>query len=262
MRGARKKTAHYGGVSFIYDASLASEVKAETRPGEVMREEDDVKEPTPEHVAFTFTSADQSRHASFVPAEIHVYNVADYRRAVAASKTMTKKLDETIGRLKSLLRRRPVRFKGEVPTLPPPDGFYAFRAHTKYLAFKNGRGIAFLTQGQQEEMPVNNQRLSYLFQGITNDGLYYVTAEFPASAPVLPDDDASARYEGFGPPRCLVCPAADVFKIKYRAYAESVGRRLDRVPPERFRPDLRLFEELLRSLEVRRSTQASAAAEH
>jgi hypothetical protein len=252
IKSEDKRAAIYKGVSFSYDASLASEVKAETVPGVRMREEGDEKEPAPEHVAFTLVGTYKRQPESYISPEIHVYPVAGYSRAVAASKGMSKAVRETIQRLKTLLRDQPAAFRGEVPTLPVPDGHQAFRAHLQYLRFRNGRGIMFLTQGQQDEMPVNNQSISYEFQGLTDDGQFYVTAEFPVAAPFLADDRDAATYDGFKDPGCFNCKARAIFVRRYRAYAEGVGRRLDQLQPENFQPSLRLYDELINSLEIKK----------
>ena len=39
---------------------------------------------------------------------------------------------------------------------------------------------------------------------------------------------------------------------RYKAYVRRVRRKLERLRPEQFRPDLRLYDELLSSLEIRK----------
>jgi len=62
----------------------------------------------------------------------------------------------------------------------------AFIGKRKFLRFRNGRGVLFLTQYQQETLPVNNGALVCTFQGMTDDNAWYVSAVFPVAAPGLP----------------------------------------------------------------------------
>jgi len=37
---------------------------------------------------------------------------------------------------------------------------------------------------------------------------------------------------------------------EYRAYARSIGLKLERLPAEKFQPNLKLFDELITSIEI------------
>jgi hypothetical protein len=63
-----------------------------------------------------------------------------------------------------------------------------FHSTEQILTFQNGQGIRFLTQYGQAPYPVNNNSLFYTFQGLTDDGAYYVAAIFPVNAAFLPAD--------------------------------------------------------------------------
>ena len=49
----------------------------------------------------------------------------------------------------------------------------------KFLDFKNGKGARYLTEWHNGMAPINNHDLIYTFQGLTNDGQYYVAVEMP-----------------------------------------------------------------------------------
>lgn len=251
-----KKTASHGGVSFTYDTWLASEVKAVTVPAAIP-EPDEVAFPLdaayPEHVAFGLVGTYPYEPASFIRPEIHVYPTADFRKTFAPFRGMNAEVGRNLKRLRLLLRTRPRDFAGVPPFLPPltPDTL-ALRAHTHYVKFRGGSGLACVMQATQDETPVNNQNLSYEFQGLTDDGRFYVTAVFPVAAPFLANDRDAARFDGFDYAPCHNCPAGRAFKKKYRAYTARVARRLERLPASGFAPRLDLYDELLSSLEIRR----------
>ena len=74
-----------------------------------------------------------------------------------------------------------------MPFLPLWEACQAFVARPRYVRFKNGEGVLFLTQMDVgETSQVTNQGLEYAFQGMTNDGQFYVYAEFSVAAPFLP----------------------------------------------------------------------------
>jgi len=243
----------YHGVRFHHDKSLASAVTAKIVEAQLASAENPAPADTiyPTHLAFELAGTYPAQPVSFIPSEIHVYPVREYKLAFARDPKAAREVSATIVKLQRILRSRNPRFTGEVPLLPLPDGYLAFRARTRFLQFNQGSGIVFLTQGQQDEMPINNQNLSYEFEGLTNDGRYYVTAEFPVAAPFLAYDRDKANYDvSIKESSCYECPEHARFMREYRAYARSIGLKLERLPAEKFQPNLKLFDELITSIEI------------
>lgn len=53
------------------------------------------------------------------------------------------------------------------------------RSGKQFIDFQNGAGVRFVTvYGIQDIQPISNEHLTYVFQGFTEDGAYYVTARF------------------------------------------------------------------------------------
>lgn len=73
-------------------------------------------------------------------------------------------------------------------TLPENLGS-EFTAQIHAVNFKNGHGVRYLTQVFTNFLPVNNKDLFYYYQGMTDDGQYYVQAILPINAPFLSADD-------------------------------------------------------------------------
>ncbi|MEA3350522.1 MAG: protein kinase [Chloroflexota bacterium] len=86
-----------------------------------------------------------------------------------------------------------INFDGCVPELPLNEFFHVcdhqqFNANASRINFQNGSGVRFLTvYGIQDLAPVDNQNLVYIFQGLTNDGKYYLKAIVRLSHTQLPD---------------------------------------------------------------------------
>jgi hypothetical protein len=132
--------------------------------------------------------------------------------------------------------------------LPFPDATEVFHARVKHLRFRGGAGVAFLTQSQQDENLLNAQQTTYEFRGLTDDGRYYVSATFPVGAPALAATRDAMTHDGYMLPRELDRRQ----RQKYAAYVERVRRKLERLRPGQFDPDLRLYDEMLSSLDIRK----------
>jgi len=243
----------YLGTTFKYDRGLASEVKAQTIEASLAS----AREPAPydtifsRHIAFELVGTYAAQPASFIKPDIRVYPLRAYEKAFAADRKARREVVATINQMRQILRSRSLPLKGDLPSLPIPDGYYAFRAHTAFLRFDNGTGVVFLTQGQQDEMPVNNQNLSYEFQGITDDGRFYVTAEFPVAAPFLAYDRDKANYGAVvKEASCYQCADHRRFMQEYRAYVSKVQEQLEKLRPEEFQPSLKSFDDLVKSIKV------------
>jgi hypothetical protein len=272
---AAKKTAVYEGVSFSYDDSLASEVKAELKPEALDGKPGDVE---PVHVVFSFQGgsyAARRERAFFLP-ELHIYNVDAYRETFAkyridgasnqvVAANSRRDFEDQLRTLKALLAQRPASarsmkamlsknrrdiLKGDMPFLPLIDASEVLRARVRYVDFEGGKGVVFLTQFNIEDTLITNQALTYVFQGLTDDGAQYVSATFPVAAPFLPADYTEAEAERLGLNQTLLLGTK--LEKRYRAYLAQTARRLDSLPPAQFSPDLNLLDELLGSLRVRK----------
>jgi hypothetical protein len=244
-----KRTAAHNGVSLTYDETLAREVRAETAHASPL--EDASEKPDgvyPEHVAFTLVGISGAPADSFHEAVVRVSPVADYLKAFSVSPRYVKDAERTLNELRRLIRRHPAALSGNVPMLPFPDATEVFHAHVKYLRFRGGSGIAFLTQGQQDYELINNQHASYEFRGLTDDGRFYISATFPVGAPVLAATRDANNHEGYMLPRELDRRQ----RQRYAAYVERVRRKLERLPPTSFTPSLSMYDELLSSLAIRK----------
>jgi len=245
-----KRRAAHNGVSLTYDSSLAREVRAETAPAAPLENADEKPDGVyPEHVAFTLVGLSGAPADSYHEPVVRVSPVADYLKAFSVSPRYVRDAERTLNELRRLIRRRPAALKGNVPMLPFPDATEVFHARVKYLRFRGGSGVAFLTQAQQDDGLINARHVSYAFRGLTDDGRFYVSADFPAGAPVIAPNRDAGTHESYTLPRH---PGGRREQRRYAAYVERVRGKLERLSPEQFGPDLRLYDELLSSLEIRK----------
>ena len=245
-----KRTATHDGVRITFDVTLAREATGQTVPASLLDVPSDKPDGVyPEHVAFTLVGMPNAPADSFNEPVVRVSSVAEYLKAFSVSPRYVREARRTLSELRRLIRRRPVALRGNVPMLPFPDATEVFHARVKYLRFRDGSGVAFLTQGQQDDNLLNSQQVSYEFRGLTDDGRFYVSATFPAGAPVLAATRDAASHDGYTLPQS---PGGRREARRYAAYVERVRLKLERLRPEQFAPDLRLYDELLSSLEIRK----------
>ena len=83
--------------------------------------------------------------------------------------------------------------------------------------------------------PINNEELTYNFQGLTRDGRYYVAARFAVTHPSLPKGIDFANVE----------------RDKKLLYLRRDERKLSRLPESSFRPSLKSLKALLSSVEIK-----------
>jgi hypothetical protein len=245
------KMVAYEGVNFAYPVLLASEIKSEIKPVFPLTGETDKPEGVvPAHVSFTLVGPYASRHTSsyFAP-ELSIYPIPKYKDALALSRNYVESLEKDIQSLKMMLAEQPTSPEKEIPFLPfGIDATQAFHSRVKYINFKNGRGIMFLTQFNIEPSLVNNQGLVYTFQGLTDDGLNYVSARFPVTVPFLPPSYEPGTFDNYTLPTYFYGKDKVSNEEKYKIYLSKITRRLDELPSDKFEPRLTLLESLILSL--------------
>ena len=265
-------SVNFRGISFQFDSSLANEVKPETIPASLDGKPSDI---WPEHPSFTLVGYRRTRVMQETDPQIRVFRLDKFREAVKIASDENAKsvisppkppswtidFDEEVRVLKELLRVKPshatinsflAKVRGRqscsaaMPFLPMWEACQALVARPTYVNFQNGKGVFFLTQWDTETSLITNAGLEYAFQGITNDGQYWIYAEFAVSAPFLPkgDDAAVVEWET----KNYLLPHNSK---KYQTYVRPVVFKLNQLTAGDFQPNLRLLEQLIASMEVK-----------
>ncbi|MBL8099277.1 MAG: hypothetical protein JNK81_08845 [Anaerolineales bacterium] len=115
---------------------------------------------------------------TFHKADIYIYPIAEY---VAMNEDVGKNIET----LKSLIANPNQALPERLPFLPTFNAGQMFYANFGTATFQNGSGIRYITEFSQFPHPITNNGMFYTFQGITNDGLYYVSAVFPINVDFL-----------------------------------------------------------------------------
>jgi hypothetical protein len=122
-----------------------------------------------------------------------------------------------------------------LPFLPPMPLAQVFFSQETVLSFHGGQGVRYLTQYNEFDNTINNKAILYTFQGITDDGMYWVTVTLPISNPILPAANPLEGYTG---------------SQKYDSYVREVKDALDAQAPGSFSPTLNILDNLVNSISV------------
>jgi WD40 repeat protein len=242
-----EKTIVFEGISFTYPSSLAEGTTAQNIPAFVDPSGfmyDDI----PEHVRFDFSDPytvlepfavfqpgwvpwlnhQKPEKPEIVP-QILIFPTTEYSE-------ISPLAGERIETLKIILADNALPTEGELPVLPTFNSAQDLRVQVYPLAFQGGRGLRFITRYSQGVAPVVNPDVFYTFQGLTEDGSFYVAAFFPLYVSILSDqiqiDDGDAFNQGF------------------QDYLAEITSRMETLEPDDFEPDLETFDNLIRSMTI------------
>lgn len=219
----------YEGIRLSYDPAVASGSTAQTVPAVTASDQVAPWDVAPQHVEMVF-SGYALRDTFHTPA-LYVYPVDEYARS-------SETAGQIIADLRKMLAEKPPA-ADHVPFLPIWNAGPIMHARLAYLDFKNGSGVRILTQYAQAIYPINNQSLFYTFQGLTDDGKYYVSFVLPISHPALPatGELSASEYSSL--------------ESSFQSYIQGVVQLLDSQPPQSFTPDVGKLDEMVQSLEVK-----------
>ncbi len=237
-------------VKFDYDKKVFSGVKSaivEASPLKYKDDKPDYVKSRNVHFSISYANSKKS------PAEIAVYNIDEYKKAFSldtnyVEMTITKSLFDlqqiidNSGKLKSY-------GVSDLPFVLFIDAQQDFYAKAKIINFRNGKGLLFLTQIAQDVTIINNERLVYIFQGITNDNQFFVYGEFPVSAEGLPETDTDS-FENYEIPEFFYGEKYAENKKANNEYRAKIAIKLENLKNEKFSPNLNKIESLLSSLKI------------
>jgi hypothetical protein len=126
----------------------------------------------------------------------------------------------------------------DLPFLPMVNMTQTFHSNLQFLEFTNGSGLRYLTEFSQGIVPANNFELLYTFQGLTNDGRYYIAAILPVNHPSLPADGAITGNEPLE------------FSSDFNAYINNIVQTLNVQAANTFVPDLTALDAMMTSIQV------------
>jgi len=224
----------YDDISFYYISSVASKVTGSTLDKNL-----DVNNPiTPKLDQFEFQNY---AAISQLKPRITVFALQDLKDLGGES------VNRQADKLKQLLAAQPANPAGDLPMLLGEPAVQLMRANLESVKFQNGSGIRYITQYGEQPWPFDNSRLFYTYQGLTDDGAYYVSAVLPVNHAALEGDDGLARMqEDYGQ-----------FQSNYPAYIDYIQKQLNAEQPNSFSPSLASLDAMIKSLVIEKKAPAA-----
>jgi hypothetical protein len=194
----------------------------------------------PEHIEFTLN--DYALEGKFYQPKIYVYPAEAYAQLQERG-TAT----QSIERLRGMLAQSAMVNVKELPQVPFFNVSQAMAAQVKIIPFQQGRGVRVLTEYAMARLIINNHELFYHFEGLTDDGQYYVIAILPVMAPGLPEDGQPGSQV---PPGGVIVPDYNDMNANWLGYYGEVRQMLQGLEPGAFTPDLDQLDALIGSLKI------------
>lgn len=196
----------------------------------------------PPHILLTFDGetpqevvANNGRRMYIFPTQAYIdmYNAQD--NSVVA---------DQVARLEQLVTTAEGRQElpdSPMPLLPPPDSFMDRWAQFQDLNFEVGSGVRYISDSpnRQEIGPWTNETTGYYYEGLTDNGVFYVSLFWPESTESLPNtpDDV---------PEDVMAGATD--PDTYPTYLQETKDTLNALPASAWAPDLTLLDDMVQSL--------------
>jgi hypothetical protein len=230
----------YYNVSFVIPDKLASSASTETIPA-TDEQNGGPWAVAPQHLEFKLN--DYSLPAGyFSTILIDVYPAQDYANAYAGANISLQRLHTVLSNPSSLPSN------DGLPQVPFFNAASMFAAQVKLLKFNNGNGVRMITQYGQAVGPVANNGTFYHYEGLTNDGKYYVVAILPIEAKFLSNgNDPSAQVPADGipfPGYNYTDPAV------FNNYFKAVTDKMNATQDDSFSPSLGTLDLLVKSLQI------------
>ncbi len=191
---------------------------------------------TPGHIQVTLTG--YAAQEKFHQPQIFVFPAQEYAEMVpGAAGSIQSVADINAG-------SSPIN-ADDLPHVPFFNAGQVFASQIERIGFQNGQGVRFLTEYAQYYAPANNEDLFYHFEGLTDDGAYYVIAILPLSAPLLAETSDPATAV---PPGGAVYPDQTDADADWEGYYNAVTALLDNTAPEAFAPTLGQLDRMIESI--------------
>lgn len=159
--------------------------------------------------------------------QIIVYPVNEYRKLFKAAEQLNE-FDKRLRLLKSALKTGKID-RSEIGVLPSVDACQLFRAQVRFLHFKTGRGVRFVTRYATDVSATTGRNIFYTFQGLTGDEKYWIAVFYPVR----------------------------VRNLRETTNADESKRRLDQMRPDQYSPDLNKLDTMVKSISVQALSETS-----
>jgi hypothetical protein len=213
-------------LSLFLNSAVASGANCETVPENI---ENDPWQ-TPQYTSVTL-------HGYALPDQPLFQRINVY--PLAAFLALQPQLSTRVDALKALIAGGAPNASG-LPVLDLFGAAQEFHAQYQVVAFANGSGIRFISQYAQYYAPINNHDMFLIYQGLTSDEQYFISAVLRISNPILP---ASANPLPGG-------MSGEQFADQFDTYMADITNQLNAQTPDSFVPSIPMLDALIQSISI------------
>lgn len=221
-------------ISFYYISTVASKVTAKTV--EKSLNVNNLINPKMDQFEFQNYAV-----PSLIKPRINIFPVQEFKDQGGDSVT------RQIEKLKQLTANQPANPPGELPMLLGEPAVQLMRARLEYVKFQNGAGVRYVAQYAEQPWPYDNNLLFYTFQGLTDDGGYFISVVLPVNHATLEGDDGFARVQ----------EDYAKFQANYPAYVDYIQKQLNTEQPNSFTPNLASLDAMIKSMVIEKKAPAA-----
>jgi len=226
----------YKGISFTMAADLATALAVKSCPAVAYQVGMASEEAHPAYTSFFFPTFNR-QNVDFQP-ELRIYEVSGDMSMYTYPLNM-------LGELQTAITERP----------EPATWFDAAPLHVKqkYIDFVNGAGIRGLVQYMQDRFFYTNNGLTYEFNGLTQDGRYFVSMRYPVTVDFLmdlanPDPGSNTNPSAIAIPEWPADYEQQLPIIE--AYNAEALSRFEQMADDGAFPSLTLLDAVVQSLQI------------
>jgi hypothetical protein len=241
-------------ISLAYDPSLAPWVEIGTVPAEPVSSTISFAGAYPAYAQFRFLGFEGGREYGlpFIPPanqepQVMVFRAADFAGFDDSVPTgFQNQRQALIDLLQSGLDSgrcgQPLNMDTQaLPFWPWINAKQTFCAQPQLIEFVGGKGIRYLSHYSQGPSPVLDKNVFYTFQGLTDDGQYYVSAVFPVATGIFADEL---------PEQPVVIDSGTGYINEWLATLTDQLVQLNALDAGKFQPSLAVLDELVRSIRI------------
>jgi hypothetical protein len=237
MAQGNTNTISANGFSFSFDSSWAANVNIVSYPGDPVDYEAPGG-PEVKHTEFILYNGTPAPESQFdAVGGIRVYRTADFAGYEFPSQQLAQ-LQSLVASKADLTPYMAITENTTTNTLPMMPIFPAaqvIRARAQHLDLETIGGIGYLTVYRQDVSPFISSEFFYVFQGLSKDGQYYVSAMFKIAPAMFPTEIA-ADFDW------------NAFSANFSAYLQQSVDQLNAATPDQFMPSLAALDAVVGSL--------------
>ena len=216
--------------------SVAAKARGQLAPATINKRSYIDLDAVPEHLRVLFDEDAEPKAFDPRTRQLLILPIAEYGKLFGA--TTSQQFNDALVKLQAALKTPSLVAQRELTLLPTSGLQHALAAQVRPLSFNGGSGVRFVTQFTQEITPVTSSSLTYVFQGMTSDGAYFVAGYFPIASSAVSSDASQVTKD-----------ERDRFKKDYNAYIISAVQTLD-TNEQSFTPAMAALDGMLTSLTI------------